>query len=143
MDFLLLVKELDKELKYIYGTSQEEFDQYNIIENSDTVVIAYENDKPVSCGCFKKFDTNSAEIKRMFVAPLYRGRGIGAKILTELEKWALEMGNQFTVLETGIKQPEAVYLYKKLGYQVIKNYEPYIGNELSICMKKILTFIKE
>lgn len=142
-DFSDLIKQLDKDLRTLYESSQEEFDQYNVIENLDTVMIAYENNEPVGCGCFKKFDVGIVEIKRMFVTKVHRGKGIGAKILYELEKWALEMGYHFTVLETGIKQPEAVYLYKKLGYQVIKNYEPYIGNELSICMKKILTFIKE
>ena len=67
-----------------------------------------------------------------------RGKGIGAFILNELENWAAETGYQSTVLETGTAQPAAVQLYKKLGYQIIPNYHPYIGNALSMCMKKLL-----
>jgi GNAT superfamily N-acetyltransferase len=60
-------------------------------------------------------------------------------ILNELEKWALEIGFNSMVLETGKLQPAAIQLYKKQGYQIIPNYNPYIGNELSVCMKKNLT----
>ena len=137
-DFSLLTMQLDNELKTIYGATQEEFDQYNEIADLQTVVIAYENNKPVGCGCFKQFDADSVEIKRMFVEPGQRGKGIGAFILNELENWAAETGYHSTVLETGTAQPAAVQLYKKLGYQIIPNYHPYIGNALSMCMKKLL-----
>ena len=66
-DFSDLIKQLDKDLRTLYESSQEEFDQYNVIENLDTVMIAYENNEPVGCGCFKKFDVGIVEIKRMFV----------------------------------------------------------------------------
>ena len=137
-DFPGLVRELDKDLRSRYGAEQEEFDKFNKIENLETVIIAYTGNEAVGCGCFKKFDTDSVEVKRMFVATNHQRKGIGAAILNELEKWAAETGHRSILLETGTRQPEAIQLYKKLGYQVIPNFDPYIGNILSICMKKEL-----
>ncbi len=136
--FKLLTDKLDHELKLIYGSSQDEFDQYNIINHLDTVVIAYINDTPVGCGCIKKMDTASAELKRMFVDANFRGMGIGSAVLTELEIWAKEIRYSSILLETGTIQQNAIKLYQKHGYQIIPNFDPYIGNELSICFKKNL-----
>ena len=137
-DFYRLVAKLDEDLTRRYGTEQLEYDRYNKIKDIDTIVLAYINDEPVGCGCFKTFDTNSVEVKRMFVETTLQGKGIGKAILKELEKWAAEIGYRSMVLETGTRQPEAIHLYKKLGYQIIPNFSPYIGNELSVCMKKDL-----
>jgi GNAT superfamily N-acetyltransferase len=136
-DFKTLVAELDKDLRSRYGTMQLEYDQYNVIENLETVVVVYHDNKPAGCGCFKRFNPNSAEIKRMFVSGDKRCKGIGALIMAELENWAAGSGFEYTVLETGYEQPEAIHLYKKQGYVTIPNYGPYIGNEeFSICMQK-------
>lgn len=137
-DFILLTKKLDRELKLIYGSSQEEFDQFNIIDYIETVIVAYIDNIAAGCGCFKIFDKSTAEIKRMFVDDQFRGKGIGEAILIELENWAKELGYSSIVLETGTVQIGAVTLYKKHGYSVILNFYPYIGNELSICFKKSL-----
>jgi GNAT superfamily N-acetyltransferase len=138
-DFLELTKHLDIDLRNIYGSTQDEFDQYNSIINVNNVVIAYDNNTAVGCGCFKPTEDNAIELKRMFVKATYRGKGVGVAILKELENWAIEIGFNAMVLETGTLQPAAIQLYKKKGYQIIPNYKPYIGNELSICMRKILT----
>lgn len=138
-DFIELTQQLDKELKLIYGESQDEFDQYNVITDLTTVVIAYSNDKPIGCGCFKPFDLHSVELKRMFVNSGFRGKGVGAAILKELEVWARELNYSAVILETGTEQPDAVRLYEKMGYSVVANFEPYIGNELSICFEKKLS----
>jgi putative acetyltransferase len=137
-DFRLLIGELDKELRSRYEEKQAIYDQYNIIENNRNVVIAYKDEMPVGCGCFKKFDDRSVEIKRMFVKPEYRGQKIAASILQELEDWAIEFNISGTVLETGIKQHEAIHLYQKSGYIVVENYGPYKGLPESICMQKNL-----
>jgi putative acetyltransferase len=137
-DFRGLVLLLDTELTSLYGELQKWHDQFNIIESNKTVVVAYNGDLPVGCGCFKVFDDVSAEIKRMYVKPEYRGTGIAEKILLELEKWASELGNNFIVLETAIKQPAAIRFYTRLNYKKIENYGPYIGIESSICMRKKL-----
>ena len=138
-DFHSLVEKLDKDLHDRYGVLQTFYDRFNAIQNLPTVVIAYYNDEPVGCGCFKKFDDGSVEIKRMYVSNEQRGKGIGAAILAELEKWATELKVDSMVLETGNNQPEAVHLYGKMGYRVIPNYGQYINMEkTSICMKKEL-----
>ncbi len=139
-DFHSMVDRLNKDLLDRYGELQVFYDQFNKIENIPTVVVAYIDETPVGCGCFKRFDERSVEIKRMYAAEEQRGKGIGGTILNELEKWAAELGNVHTVLEMGNNQPEAARLYKSHGYTVIPNYGQYIGMEAtSICMKKELT----
>ena len=137
-DFHDLVMLLDKDLQDRYGALQDYYSRFNSIQNLPTVVIAYYEGRPVGCGCFKQFDDGSVEVKRMYVSNEQRGKGIGAAILTELEKWAAELRVAAIVLETGNNQPEAVHLYKKMGYIVIPNYGQYSGMETSICMKKDL-----
>ena len=134
-----LVKLLDKDLLDRYGALQDYYSRFNSIQNLPTVVIAYDDEQPVGCGCFKKFEDGSVEVKRMYVANEQRGKGIGAAILAELEKWAAELKFAAIVLETGNNQPEAVHLYEKMGYKVIPNYGQYSGMETSICMKKDLS----
>jgi hypothetical protein len=73
-DFLELTKHLDKDLRNIYGSTQDDFDQYNGVINLSTVVIAYENNIPVGCGCFKATEDNIIELKRMFVNATHRGK---------------------------------------------------------------------
>ena len=64
---------------------------------------------------------------------------IGAQILSELERWASELGYAATILETGHRQVAAVTLYKNSGYEVIPNYDQYVGIDNSICMKKLFS----
>ena len=77
-DFSSLITRLDLDLQSRYGSTQDEFDQYNVIENLHTVVIAYEDHEPLGCGCFKKFSDDTVELKRMYVTNEQRGKGIGA-----------------------------------------------------------------
>ncbi len=138
-DFHILVDKLNNDLLDRYGELQVFYNQFNKIDNIPNVVIAYIENEPVGCGCFKRFDDSSVEVKRMFVAREQRGKNIGTAILNELEKWAKELGNDSVVLEMGNQQPEAAILYKKQGFTIIPNYGQYIGmEETSICMKKDL-----
>ncbi len=138
-DFRYLIPLLDKDLRSRYHDLQNTYDQHNVIVNVDTVIIAYADEQPVGCGCFKKFDDSSVEMKRMYVVPDHRRKGISSAILNELELWAKENGFQRAVLETGNLQEEAIALYEKLGYQVIPNYPPYESMDSSICMAKQLS----
>jgi putative acetyltransferase len=138
-DFKILVSQLDKELFERYGQVQSNLDQHNKIETCDAVLIVKGNNNFIGCGCFKKYNKDTAEIKRMYVDPNYRGQGISKKIIGELEGWAKELGYKYTILETGIKQPEAIGLYKKYGYQRIDNYGQYHGVDTSVCMKKLIS----
>ncbi len=136
--FKSLVVELDKDLRSRYNELQNVYDQYNAVPDLPTVVLAYENDVAIGCGCFKPFDETSVEIKRMFVKEIKRGTGVASFIIHELETWAKELGYKQVVLETGNKQYEAISFYKREGYTITENYGQYIGMSSSICMKKML-----
>ncbi|MEZ4841470.1 MAG: GNAT family N-acetyltransferase [Flavobacteriaceae bacterium] len=135
-DFIQLVNQLDKELTIRDGDEHDFYDQFNKIDNIKYVVVAYENEKPVSCGAIKEFDVLTMEVKRMFTQEDARGKGIASKVLYELEKWAAELGYQKCILETGVRQPEAIRLYTKSGYELIENYGQYKGVENSRCFEK-------
>ena len=136
IDFIQLVNQLDKELTIRDGDEHDFYDQFNKIDNIKYVVVAYENEKPVSCGAIKEFDVLTMEVKRMFTQEDARGKGIASKVLYELEKWAAELGYQKCILETGVRQPEAIRLYTKSGYELIENYGQYKGVENSRCFEK-------
>lgn len=135
-DFVNLIAVLDKSLWERYPELKKNYWGNNIIELNPNVVVVYLNDKPVACGCFKKYDKNAIELKRMFVSPEARGLGLAQKTIQELELWAHELGYSASILETLYKQKEAISLYQKVGYVIVDNYEPYVGLENSICMKK-------
>jgi len=137
-DFLSLVSLLDKFLQGLNGEAQGDYASHNKLDYLDTAIVVYLNDEPVGCGCFKQYNDNSVEVKRMFVSPIARGKGIASKILTGLELWATERGFKYTVLETLKTNTEAVNLYKKQNYKVIDNYGPYITLTNSVCMRKEL-----
>jgi putative acetyltransferase len=137
-DFRLLVKALDEELTSLYGEKQSFYNPFNALTAIQHVIVHYDEDQPVGCGAIKKFDEHSIEIKRMYVKPEYRNKGLAYTILQELERWAKELDYKACVLETGNQQPSAVHLYHKSGYSIIPNYGQYQDDEGSICMKKII-----
>jgi len=137
-DFKYLVTLLDGYLLVLNGEEQSNYTPHNKLDYLDTAVVVYQDNQPAGCGCFKKFDNDTVEIKRMFVKDDSRGKGIASSILNELELWAKETGFKYTVLETLKHNSEAVNLYTKQGYSVIDNYGPYITLTNSVCMQKVL-----
>ncbi|GAO43693.1 GNAT family N-acetyltransferase [Flavihumibacter petaseus] len=135
-DFITLVRLLDADLAVRDGADHAFYHQFNTIAALQHCVVAYLGDRAAGCGAFKPFDAGSVEIKRMYVLPEYRGRGVAAAVLQELETWARDSGVLHCVLETGKKQPEAIALYRKSGYQQIPNYGQYAGIENSVCFRK-------
>ena len=137
-DFINLVKLLDADLKIRDGVEHGFYDQFNKIEGLKNVVIAYKNNLPVGCGAFKIHNENFVEIKRMYVSVNGRRRGIGSKVLAELERWAKELNYKKCILETGKQQPEAIALYKKSNYSITTNFGLYKNIENSVCFQKFL-----
>lgn len=137
-DFAKLIAALDEDLYQRNGEAQLKYRPYNKVDTIKHVVVVYLEGKPIGCGAFKKFDDESVEIKRMFVYPEMRGKQLAAKILQELENWAIEEGYSKAVLETGHKQTEAIRLYTVAGYLLTDNYGQYAGMEESICYRKEL-----
>jgi len=135
-NFISLVKLLDGELAERDGEDHPFYAQFNKIDKIKYAVVAYENDKPVSCGAIKEYSPNTMEVKRMYTLPEFRGKGIATKVLIELEKWAKELSYEKCILETGKKQPEAIALYKKNGYKLIPNFGQYAGVDNSLCFEK-------
>lgn len=134
--FRSLVALLDADLAIRDGADHAFYSQFNKIQNIRNAIVCYTAGRPVACGAFKPFNDSSVEIKRMFVLPEYRGQGIGLQMLQELEKWAAELGYKSAILETGKKQPEAIRLYQKAGYDRIPNYGQYENIDNSVCMAK-------
>lgn len=138
IDFVALVKLLDADLAIRDGEDHAFYNQFNKIDSIKNVVVCFAEELPVGCGAFKPFEKNAVEIKRMYTLPQQRGKGFASSILKELEVWAKELGFTSAVLETGIKQPEAIALYKKNGYLRMENYGQYAGVENSLCFEKKL-----
>lgn len=138
-DFKSLVKLLDEGLKVTDGDDHAFYNQFNKIDNINYVVVAYEDEVAVGCGAIKHFNKQTVEIKRMFVSAEQRGKGIASGILGELETWATELGYTRTILETGLRQIEALHLYAKQGYERIPNYGQYEVMDNSRCFEKLLT----
>jgi len=136
VDFMNLVALLDQDLAERDGAEHGFYAQFNKVDSIRNVVVGYADAQPVACGAFKPYDEKRVEIKRMYVLPAFRGQGIGLAVLRELERWAVELSYAACVLETGKKQPEAIRLYQKAGYGIIKNYGQYENVENSVCMEK-------
>ncbi|WP_428224227.1 GNAT family N-acetyltransferase [Flavobacterium sp.] len=134
-DFKKLSALFDEYLVEIDGDERDFFAFYNNVQ-LDHVLVVYEDSVAVGCGAFKKYDRQTAEIKRMFVHPDHRNKGIALRILTAIEDWAKEQQFNTFILETSPKLTAAIALYQKTGYTFIPNYGQYIGVENSVCMKK-------
>ncbi len=136
--FRALVALLDQDLAIRDGEDHAFYAQFNKLDKIDCTVVAFLENQPVACGAIREYASGTMEVKRMFVLPEYRGQGIAGAVLLELESWAIELGCARCILETGQKQPEAIRLYQKSGYNIIPNYGPYEQVENSVCMEKIL-----
>lgn len=139
-DFIELCHELDCFLNELVGgeENRSEYIQYNKLDDIHDVVIVYDKDAPVGSASFKRYDDESAEVKRVFVKKEYRGQGISIELMKMLEARAREKGFKYFILESGEPLVAAMSLYRKIGYKVIPNYGQYVDMEESICMKKKL-----
>ena len=108
----------------------------NIICENTHVVLLINNNITIACGALRRYSNNCAEIKRVYVKYEFRNKGYGELIMLTLEKLARKLNYHFTLLETGNRLYEAIYLYNKLGYKVTPNYREYKCADDSICMKK-------
>ncbi|MDX6182139.1 GNAT family N-acetyltransferase [Flavobacterium sp. Fl-77] len=135
-DFVSLIKTFDNYLLERYPELQTSYWGNNLVESNPDAILIYVDDKAVGCGCFKKYDPTSAELKRIFVSPEARGLGVAQLIVRQLEMKAKQQGFETLVLETLYKQIEAISLYQKMGFEIVENFGPYVGLTNSICMSK-------
>lgn len=134
--FQELVKELDTFLAVLDGHESERFRSFNRAETMTSVVVAKRDGRPVGCGALRALDSETVEIKRMYVRPTARGLGIGTRVLRELESWAREARYNRIVLETAVELRPAQELYEREGFVRIPNYGQYKCVERSLCYGK-------
>jgi GNAT superfamily N-acetyltransferase len=138
-EFQKLIALLNEDLSARYGELQKSYDKHNKIDTLDEVIVFYDDQKAIGCGAIRKVDKDTIEIKRVFVLPTYRNKGVAKMILLELEKCSLELGCKKSILETGNRQIEAIGFYNKNGYSQIPNYGQYKDYPNSLCFEKSLT----
>ena len=135
LDFQKLTREFDEYLIDIDGDERDFFAQFNNIYIQN-VIVCYDGNEAVGCGAFKEYESNVAEIKRMFVNSNHRNKGIAKMILQELLHWSQEENYSSAILETAQKLKPAIALYNSFGFEITPNYGQYINVESSVCMKK-------
>lgn len=95
--------------------------------------------RAVGCGALQPTtDPGTGELKRMYVAPQHRGRGVASALLAAIEEMGRRLGYHGIRLSTGLKQPEAIALYEKHGYGLTAPYGKYVGDPVTRCYHKPL-----
>ena len=136
-----LICALNDELEALYpeeGANHFRLDPEEVADGRGAFLVAHIDGQPVGCGAVRRIEPTVAEIKRMYVAPEARGRGVGRQVLLELEAEARRLGATRLVLETGPRQAEALALYRRAGFVEVPNFGEYVGCEFSVCMAKEL-----
>lgn len=110
----------------------------HLAQGLGTFVVARADGEAVGCGALRRLDDTTGELKRMFVEPELRGRGIAKQVLASLESTARELGISRLMLETGVYQSEAIALYTGAGFSPIPCCGEYAGTRTSVCFEKKL-----
>jgi GNAT superfamily N-acetyltransferase len=134
-----LVAALDAHLSSIYTPDQRfgpNLRPEQLAPGLGVFLVARDGGRAVGCGALRRLDERTAEVKRMYVEPVERGRGVGAAILDRLESAALDLGVHRLVLETGIHQAEAIGLYRRAGFRPVPCWGEYAGTPTSVCFEK-------
>lgn len=135
-----LVAALDAYCASLYAEEENHLLSLDDLAAPDVIfLVVREAGRAVGCGAVRLDPSGYGEIKRMMVAPQARGRGIGRMILAELERRAIALGMDRLLLETGIRQPEALALYESAGFGAIGPFGGYSENGVSVFMEKKLS----
>jgi GNAT superfamily N-acetyltransferase len=137
-----LIRALHREGEERYGAPDLEPDaitnQTFAAEGGGAFYVAWCGKAEVGCGALRRYDAVTAEVKRMYVKPEMRRRGIARSMLRVLEARATSLGYKRLVLETGTKQPEAIALYESEGWAITEPYGAYKDEPTSRCFAKDL-----
>ena len=138
-----LIRELSADIVRRYAELGQDgsgsFSPNDVMVPRSVFLVARFEGQPVGCAALRPLDAEAAEIKRMYVSPSARRKGVGRALLAELERRAGGFGYCILRLETGNRQPEAVALYEAYGFSRIQAFGKYIGNPVSICYEKAVT----
>ena len=135
-DFIENCRLLDMDLDRRVGKEikRDKYKKYNQLDEIKEAIVVYEDDKAIGGGAIRRYDDENIELKRVYVHTEYQGRGIGSRLVSLLIEWAVELGYERMILETGELLAESCAVYKKLGFKVIPNYGPYVDMPESLCM---------
>jgi GNAT superfamily N-acetyltransferase len=141
-DAAQLIAALNAELKATFpepGATHFSLSGADVETGDGAFVIAYLDKVAVGCGAVRRLDEATAELKRMYVAPSVRGRGIGRALVDALEREARRLRVTKVVLETGTRLAPAIKLYEAMGYTRIPLFGEYLSSpDTSVCFGKSL-----
>jgi GNAT superfamily N-acetyltransferase len=129
-----MVVEQQRELAALEGVTHISFPLHDGIE----YLVGLLDERIVACGALQPLEAGVAEVKRMYVLPEYRGRGLSRLLLAAVEQKARDEGIHTLRLETGRFLDPALGLYTSSGYSEIPLYGQYVGHVTSICFEKRL-----
>ena len=136
-----LIGDLNAELRKRYpedGVSYFRLDAEEVRPGRGAFLVAYVDGVPAGCGAVRSIENGAAEIKRMYVTPQFRQRGIARRVLEALEQEARNLGIRRVLLETGPRQPEAIALYQQTGYVPTQPFGEYQPSPLNVFFEKRL-----
>lgn len=137
-DYAMLAQKLDEYYFELVGDVQLRYAQANHPRNFSCLVVVYELDSPIACGCWKAVDEQTAEVKRIYVLPEHRRKGAASMIVNALEADIFKTGRRHIILETARTTPDSAALYSSLGYQVVDYYGSPAGADNCLCFEKNL-----
>jgi GNAT superfamily N-acetyltransferase len=137
-----LIEALNDELTGLYpepGANHFQLNPEETAKGRGAFLVVYRGETPVGCGALRLLDAETGELKRMYVSPSERGKGLGRRLVAELEAEARALGIRRLVLETGVRQLAALALYRATGFQPIPLYGEYhLSPGTSVCLGKEL-----
>ena len=138
-----LLEALTREIAGIYADRGDDGNAGFSVTDLDVpravFVVASVAGEPVGCGALRPHDDDTCEVKRMFTVTAWRGRGVAAAVLADLERRARRFGYTTVRLETGDRQVGAIRLYEHCGYRHIPPFGVYIDWDDSVCFEKALS----
>ncbi len=136
-DLIQLSKELDNFYFSRFGKMYLVYRANNVLEGMAGAAVAYEDSNPCGWCCWKPFDAVTAEIKRVYVCPEYRRKGVAKKLMETIELHAARSGCHRAVLETAKATEGALAFYRAVGYHVLKGgYGRYADDPDCVCFEK-------
>jgi putative acetyltransferase len=136
-DVIALIEALDAHAIALYPPeSNHLLDVASLSDPGVSFLVARVDGEAVGCGAILRDPRGWGEIKRMFVRPDRRGQGIGVRLLAELEAVATGGGLPELRLETGIRNTEALALYRRAGFTDCEPFGDYVSDPLSVFMEK-------
>ncbi|MBM7518407.1 GNAT family N-acetyltransferase [Nocardioides nitrophenolicus] len=144
-DAAALVARVQEEYVERYGSPDESPVDPAVFDPPEGLfLVGYDGAEPVATGAWRRSGvralggTSAVEVKRMFVVAEHRGRGFARAVLAALEDSARDAGHDLVVLETGLRQPEAIGLYRSAGYEPVPGFGFYRDAPLSRCFAKLV-----